>query len=307
MTNQPPEHYVPTSNDDLVRQYASHVEKWVSRHNKVPSAQEDLVQHVWERLISNRVIDKYRASHYTVPQKFTGPQVASLLGITFEEWSSKMWRGEDPAHWTPVWGPQPRKDLSKAHCAKCGSEMVSFERGLQTLRDHQQTSKSEEIRLLGINPQTTFWWGTHPLDSESTICVFCAPRIYGEGLRIPTLKGVPWWGEKAFFHRADVETSLGRPITWETEGKARSAFKGYLALTVSNCVKNWFRTKSRRHQEVVQEPDPVSGRSWEESLVCQRTVPSDVEVDLKRAIQGLQAQGRSGRNLLAMRLNQAKV
>lgn len=301
----PLEQYVPTSNDELVRLFHPQVEKWVARHNKVPQAQEDLIQHVWERLISNRVVDKYKSSYFTVPQRFTGPQVASFMGLTYLDWKAKMWRGENPSHWSPRWGSSERGERQEATCTSCGSEMVAFEGGIKLLRGLIQTARSKEVASLGLDPQTQTWWGEMETPSQ-VMCVFCAPRIYGEGLTIPTVKGLPWWGQKTYFQRKDVEDVLGGVVPWTPDGLARSTFKGYLALTVSNCVKNWFRTKSRRHQEEVQEPDPITGRSWEEGLEGS-IVSSEVAVDLKRALEGMQAAGRAGRNTLVLKMNQAKV
>lgn len=305
MTSLPTDQYIPTSNDDLVRHFSTYVEKWVARYNKVPSVQEDLVQHVWERLISGKVVDKYLASRYTVPQKFTGPQVASLLGMNYEEWVSKMWRGQDPNHWSPVWDSSQdlRTQSNTVHCEKCGSNMTLFRDSLNLLRQHQQTTKDRELTALGLCPRTSVWWGQSNL---RVICTFCAPRLYGEGLQLSPLKGVPWWSAGAYFHKSEVESVLGGPIEWETEGKARSAFKGYLALTVGNCVKNWFRTKSRRHREQVMDPDPVTGRTWEEDLESGGPTP-EVLVDLQRALVGMQGKGRAGRNQLVLKMNQARL
>jgi len=290
----------PSSNAEMYKVFAPVVEKWVSRLNKVPNHHEDLVQHVWERLLAVKVLDKYHQSWTSIPQKFTGPQVANLMGLTYSDWRDSMWRGESPSHWTPILPKPPEEGVHlEAKCSKCGCDMASFEKSLLLLRGVEQLAKVKEVASLGLNPMTHNFWGVM---EGNVLCVFCSPRKYGEGLAL-TAVNAPWWSEKAFFSKREVESLLGGKVDWSV-GRARCPFKGYLALSVSNTVKNWFRTKERRHQELPQEVNPVTGSSWEDTLVDTKDVPIEVRIDLQREIERL-SKKRGGTSHMRSYLYQA--
>jgi hypothetical protein len=171
--------------------------------------------------------------------------------------------------------------------------MVAFESSLVKLRQVSPLAKAAELESMGLDPRSKTFWG---LTGNGLQCVFCAPRVYGEGIILPSVKGAPWWSEKTYYGRKEVEEVLGREVPWTPQGSARSSFRSYMALTVGNCVKNWFRTKGRRHREETMEADPITGKIWEEDLEASGP-SSEVLVDLKRGIQALE-KGSKGRTKL---------
>ncbi len=69
---------IPTDNTDLYMKYKSVVEMTVRRYNRVSRHHDDIVQHVWLKLIEVGIINKYLASG-SLPERLTVSQIAYYL------------------------------------------------------------------------------------------------------------------------------------------------------------------------------------------------------------------------------------
>jgi len=233
-----PDDYVPRTNDDLYRTYASFVARLVTRYNRVTSNYEDLLQHVWYKLIEVDVIGKYNASGGSLPKKLTALQACSHLQITWIQFKKILHRHRvgDNRHTDRVRGVADElrdRVFERDHgvCACCGSNMHEFQEKMEFGRlnpDLHHTNKhngkqythAELIKLLGISPkQRIFWYaekvgkikrGGDHLPAYQTICFRCWNKK-SDGVQKSKSEWAPapiegtWASKKAMYAREDIE------------------------------------------------------------------------------------------------------
>lgn len=291
-----PDDYVPTDNDDLVETFGPFVTRLVTRYNKVSSNFEDLLQHVWMKLIDVDVIGKYAKSGGSLPKKLTAIQACAYLQVTWGQFKVAIWRGQmgDDREEDRLRIPKALQEKVLARdagvCHRCSRNMVSFQDALEKLRERDATLAANKLRSYGLSPKKKLFWVAEKVGPVSkqdviacykTTCYFCATKGKKAKVRSRSewapkpIEGT-WASKKALYDRVDIERlriireEQGRckkheeidPIIFQTKG----FFKLYLARSVSNIYKNWCRTRSRRYKETYKDYDEVTGKPWEETL-----------------------------------------
>jgi len=229
--------YVPKSNDDLYHMYGSFVARLVTRYNRVSSNYEDLLQHVWYKLVEVDIIAKYHRAGGSLPKKLTALQSCAFLQITWIQFKKILHRHRvgDNRHLDRVRGVS--KDLrtkifERDHgiCACCGRDMHHFQQVVEigranpekhtTISTGARVTHAELIRALGISPkQRIFWYtektsraprkGDHTL-AYRTICFLCwnqrnSSLPKSKSIWAPTPIQGTWASKKAVYAREDIE------------------------------------------------------------------------------------------------------
>jgi len=296
--------YIPVDNKDLVRVYGTYVARLVTRHNRVNSNFDDLLQHVWMKLFENRVIEKHRASLGHLPKQLTGAQAASYLRISWFTFLQRVHRG---AMKEKLGVDIYRRE--KGVCGSCGCDTVKFAASLEHLRQNNpdvfpvvvdRLRKSLDLDSL---PQR-YWVADEGNTGAKTLCVFCAKR---RGLKAALFRWYPvpakgsWASRTAMYDREDVER-LKLVLEYEKDNAvdpnadpasvlSKSLFKQYLARSVHNIYANWCRTRSRRYQEQYKGNDEATGRAWEDTLGDPFGARQESIVELKMTVEYLAGSG----------------
>lgn len=85
--------FVPANYDELVRVYKTHVDRLVTRYNRVQANFEDITQHVWSEIFARDVLGKYLKSGKpsALPKTMTAKEAIALLGIAWGQWRTMMY------------------------------------------------------------------------------------------------------------------------------------------------------------------------------------------------------------------------
>lgn len=311
-----PDDFVPENFSVLYDSYAPFVTRLVTRYNRVQANFEDLLQHVWLKLVEVDVIHKYHESS-SLPKRMTALEACSYLQMTWQSWKRSLHRhivGEDLRlnHVRGVSKDLRTRLLRRDHgiCSHCGRDMCAFERSFEQLRkDKSRASAFKRILTqLNLSPkQRNFWYaekvdgvikrGMNELDRYRTTCFLCLrfnspPVTRSKSEWAPTPIEGTWASKKAIFSREAIERfrlereAKGR-VSEETcpkKVKSKPFFKLYLARAVHNIYANWCRTRSRRYKEHFPGTDPETGRTWEDTLVSHNST-QDILFELHEAVQ----------------------
>lgn len=337
--------YIPKDNNDLVRHYESFVALLVRRYNRVDSNFDDLLQHVWMKLIEVKIIDKYMASGSTpasLPKRMTAAQACGYLKVTWSQWKMIHWRaqkGDDRvADKIRVSKTLMSQVLDRDHgvCHHCGLDMHRLQLALEGLKKTDRAAwkvRRAAMASKGI-PETkkVFWIAERTsvgdsLESFKTACLFCTHKhqpasvVRTKSAWAPAPVEGTWASRKALFNREDIERlKMMRETTRrcvkhdgvveETPSfeppKSRSLFKLYLARTVHNIYANWCRTRSRRYKEMYLAPTE-DGQAWESFLEDPNGSRQEDMVSLYHAVKQIAAGQENFRNVdLTSKENEAK-
>lgn len=312
-----PDDYVPKDNDDLVVQYEAFVTRLVTRYNRVNTNFQDLLQHVWMKLIEVKIIDKYNASGGSLPKKMTAVQAASYLQMTFGQFKMAMWRhrvGDDrdaDALRVPVPVKDAVYDRDRGVCHRCGASASLAESKLASLKiadlSKWKAVRREMLSKFDIPLGRRILWVAEKIpgiksetviENYRTTCLCCvhatkaAPTVRKKSKWAPTPISGGWASRKAVYAKEDIERFKA-----EREGSKRckkhevqivlpqtkSLFKLYLARAVHNIYANWCRTRSRRYKEFYPGPNE-EGQAWESFLEDRACLPDEM-VGLYQAVK----------------------
>jgi hypothetical protein len=108
MLNDIPDDFVPSSNHEMVKVFKQFVGFIVRKYNRVDTNYDDLLQHVWQKLIEVDVIGKYKSSG-NFPKEITGEQAAAYCQVTFAQFKVAIWRGtrNNTGREKHTWMPTP--------------------------------------------------------------------------------------------------------------------------------------------------------------------------------------------------------
>jgi DNA-directed RNA polymerase specialized sigma24 family protein len=85
---------IPRDYTALQKEYGTFIAYAVQRFGRVDQTPQDLLQHIWLKIISSEVLEKYVASlqsNHTVPDHVTMLEACALLGVTYQVWRSAHW------------------------------------------------------------------------------------------------------------------------------------------------------------------------------------------------------------------------
>lgn len=313
-----PDDFIPPNFTVLYDTYSPFVTRLVTRYNRVQANFEDLLQHVWMKLVEVDVIQKYNDSS-SLPKKMTALEACVYLGIEWGSWKRAIHRhliGED-RHLDRIRSVSKdtkskllRRDHGVCHC--CGRNMVEFGKAFNKYKNDPLRTNwfKKMLASLGLtSKQKTFWYavkdinvvfrrGVSEADRYKTTCFICLRKISPPVVRsksewAPTPVEGTWASKKALYSRESVERFR---LEREERGKHKSKdicprkvkskpfFKLYLARAVHNIYANWCRTRSRRYKEHFPGTDPETGRSWEDTLVS-NTSTQDTLSELHEAVK----------------------
>lgn len=317
-----PDDYVPKNNNDLVRRYEPFVAMVVRRYNKIPTNFEDLLQHIWLKLVEVDIIGKYlKGGVGQLPKQMTAEQACGFCRITFRQWKVSLWRAQ-LGDYRQANGVKTNRELTEAvfardHgvCCQCNRDTMQVVKALSILKERNAELYAEKRQALfaslGIPlTRTDLWMTTRKagaskkstkIEDLQTTCLFCAKRSKTEWAPTPLEGG--WASKKAVFAREDVERYKA-----EREGNSRSkvhtdipevtlptsprgSFKPYLARAVHNHYANWCRTRDRRYKEQYLAP-MEDGQAWEAFIedpsACEQEHLTDLYHTIKLAGSGEQ-------------------
>jgi len=314
-----PDDFIPTNFSVMYDTYSPFVTRLVTRYNRVQANFEDLLQHVWMKLVEVDVIQKYNDSS-SLPKFMDGLSAAYHVGKSWSSYKRTIHRqvvGEDryldrvrsTSKSTKV--KLLRRDHGICHC--CGQNMIAFARSFEMYKKDPGRKKFFKERVLRdlqlTSKQKTFWYaektdtlirrGMNDADRYKTVCFICLrqrrPPVVrsksGSGVVPTPVKGT-WASKKAIYRGEDVErfrlylVSKGlykNDTICPKKFKSKPFFKLYLARAVHNIYANWCRTRARRYKEHFPGTDPETGRSWEDTLVSSSST-QDVLSELHEAV-----------------------
>lgn len=273
-----PDDYVPKDYDDLCRTYKPFVVRLVTRYNQVNTNFDDLCQHVWFKIIENKVIEKYHRSGPGLPQQVTALQACALLQITWSQWKMIVWRGlrgddrfADDLRVPAALSAQVfERDQGVCHC--CGSDMARFQEAMRATKARAKISAKkakgepteawqrwrntcEAIEAKGVSSKRRIFWVVesirdaspdNSIDDLRTACLFCvhrkgagSPAIRRKSEWAPTPISGGWASKKAMYSMADVER-----VKAQREGSKRAKIHGEIdpnAVVVATPSKNRFK------------------------------------------------------------------
>jgi Sigma-70 region 2 len=312
-----PDDFVPQNCTILYDTYAPFVTRLVTRYNRVQANFEDLLQHVWMKLVEVDVIQKYHNSN-SLPKKMTTVQACAYLGMSWQSWKSSIhcYHNGEHRHFSHIKSISKNtkaKVLQRDHgvCHCCGKNMVDFANAFKMYKEDPLRVKWFKWMLSSLNlsaKQQTFWYavkkdapfkkGMVAADRYETLCFLCLrinspPVVWSKSEWAPTPVEGNWATKDALYTREDVERfRLERELLGKYKSKelcpkrikSKPFFKLYLARAVHNIYANWCRTRSRRYKEHFPGRDPETGKSWEDTLVS-TAVNQDTLVELYEAIR----------------------
>lgn len=312
-----PDDFVPQNFTVLYDTYSPFVTRLVTRYNRVQANFEDLLQHVWMKLVEVDVIQKYHDSS-SLPKRMTALEACVYLQMNWQSWKRAIHRhliGED-RHLDRIRSVSKdtkakvlRRDHGICHC--CGTNMVEFAKAFEKLKHDPLRAKGFKKSLAALklsSKQKTFWYAERrdvPIkrcvseaERYQTTCFLCLrqsspPVVRSKSEWAPTPIEGTWASKKAYYSRESIERFR---LEREARGKHKSSeicprklkskpfFKLYLARAVHNIYANWCRTRSRRYKEHFPGTDPETGRSWEDTLVSS-TASQDILAELHEAVR----------------------
>lgn len=312
-----PDDFVPSNYTVLYDTYSPFVTRLVTRYNRVQANFEDLLQHVWMKLIEVNVIQKYHDSS-SLPKKLTAVEACTYLQMNWQSWKRALHRhlvGEDRRldRIRSVSKETKAKVLRRDHgvCHCCGRNMVDFAKAFEKLKNDPLRANGFKKVLATLNlssKQKTFWYaekndpffrkGMGDIDRYQTTCFLCLrqsspPVVRSKSDWAPTPIEGTWASKYALYSRESIERfKLEREARGNSQGgevcsrkfKSKPFFKLYLARAVHNIYANWCRTRSRRYKEHFPGTDPETGRSWEDTLVSSMAT-QDTLAELHEAIK----------------------
>jgi hypothetical protein len=309
-----PDDFVPQNFTVLYDLYSPFVTRLVTRYNRVQANFEDLLQHVWMKLVEVDVIQKYHDSS-SLPKKMTALEACAYLQMSWQSWKQAIHHyliGEDHQldHIQSVSKGIKAKILQRDHgiCYCCGINMVTFAKALEELKHDHLRANGFKQRLVALKlslKQKTFWYaerrdvpirrGMNEAEHYQTICFLCLRQSNLARSKFdwaPTPIEGTWASKKAYYSRESIERfRLEREAhgkkssnTCPRKLKSKPFFKLYLARAVHNIYANWCRTRSRRYKEHFPGTDPETGRSWEDTLVSS-TATQDTLAELHEAVK----------------------
>ena len=311
-----PDDFVPENYTVLYDIYSPFVTRLVTRYNRVQANFEDLLQHVWMKLIEVSVIQKYHASS-SLPKKLTALEACTYLQISWQSWKRLMQPPlvEGDQHLVSIQSVSKvtkEKVLHRDHgvCHCCGHDMIAFAESFEKLKNDPLRVNGFKKVLVDLNlssKQKTFWYaekidvplrkGVTTIDRYQTTCFLClrnsTPVVHLKSDWVPTSIEGSWDSKTALYSRESIERfKLERASRGKTKSeevcqrkfKSKPFFKLYLARAVHNIYANWCRTRSRRYKEHFPGTDPETGRSWEDTLVSSM-VTQDVLAELHEAVK----------------------
>lgn len=83
---------IPRDYREMEKMYGAFVAGTLRKYNKVNRNFPELLAHIWMRLIHVDVIGKFMASvSEKMPRTMTAVQACEMLGVSFNQWRTKMW------------------------------------------------------------------------------------------------------------------------------------------------------------------------------------------------------------------------
>jgi hypothetical protein len=260
--------------EELYKDYGSYVARTVTRYNTVSTNFEDLLQHIWCKLVEVDVLAKFsKASKAALPDRLSVDQVKSVLGVSWEQWKVLMWRGhvgEERAPSRNVLDQVFARD--KGVCCRCGTNTHWVAYQLEQMRASTIPALNEcyglALERLGLprRKRLRLWYAERELGSYVTTCWRCRKKVRTLASWVPTPIEGSWSSRRAVYSRADIlrlkeirdkghckhhpseqQPSEQQPI--QEEEATQKYFVSYLTWSIHNIYANFCRTQFRRYKE----------------------------------------------------------
>lgn len=302
-----PDDYVPSDNNDLVKKYDKFVALLVRKYNTVNPNFNDLLQHVWMKLVEVNIIEKYQKSGGSLPKTLTGLQAAAYLQMKWGQFKVSIWR-HVLGDYRQLGGVKLDAETTnhilerdKGICCRCQKDCLFLQKTFAMYNEETRKQKRQTLlERYGIPTGREEFWvisrikgaperSTAP-EHLQTVCLFCCTRSKSNWAPLP-VQGT-WGSRKALYTREDIERF--RIVREETKRckkqpdidpiifTTKSLFKLYLARSVHNIYANWCRTRFRRYKEVYGTNE--EGQSWDYNLMDNSCSPDDL-VSLYHAVK----------------------
>lgn len=93
---------LPSDYNDMARKYQTYIFNQVRQNSKIKTQEElaDIYQHVWERLIQAKILEKFRTTaEHELPSTLTFQETLDYLGITNDQWAREA---ANKSQWVPA-------------------------------------------------------------------------------------------------------------------------------------------------------------------------------------------------------------
>ena len=213
--------FIPENYESLYDAFSPFVTRLVTRYNRVTSNFEDLLQHVWLKLVEVDVIHKYNTSS-SLPKRLTGKQFASVVGMEWPTLKRHLHRFHLGVSCLRLADNELLPKINKRDngvCSSCGNNTKLLERSLDIVRANPngpnarniilntQDSNSPAIdssgldnyalalKITGLSPgHKNLWYavktsklvlrGAKKIDHFDTVCFLCMRKKYPTGTRV---------------------------------------------------------------------------------------------------------------------------
>jgi len=204
---------VPRDYNELYKTYGDYIAYLCQRYGRSDQSPQDLLQHIWEKLLKADLLRKYVASlqmQTTVPDTVSTADACALLGIGFGTWRSAQW--------------SYRKIFLEVLSGKAP------EGGKNRGITRERNARGERWVL----------WMPSPVP----------PKGAPEGTKVASPYWTSaHYVTKQVISLAEMGYFRGVCVSLPTPTATTAHFKNYLRQAVKNHFANYVRTKKRRHKE----------------------------------------------------------
>lgn len=212
--------FIPENYESLYDAFSPFVTRLVTRYNRVTSNFEDLLQHVWLKLVEVDVIHKYNTSS-SLPKRLTAKQFASVVGMEWPTLKRHLHRfhvGVSCLRFADesLLGRIYKRD--KGVCSCCGKDTKILSMSLDRVRLNPNDPNIRQgilraiagdfpimdssgldnyglaLKTLGLSPgHKKLWYAVKTskliqrgakIDHFDTICFLCLSKKYPNGTRV---------------------------------------------------------------------------------------------------------------------------
>ncbi len=252
---------IPSTYDELQKQYGKLIYKLLLKYNKVERNFEDLHGYVWLKILEAQLLERFEDHiQRQTPKVLTALQACDLLGVSWRQWSTAMWSYHkgDPDRYDKKGNILSRK---RGRWMPTPINILEFQaRGLAGYSAKTALFDFEDIIRLASD-EKRFKNGK----------IRKAFRFMGRGI----LEGIVVSDD-----RPEGSAKLPEVSTTATQ------FRNYLAMAVLNHYANFCRTEKRKHKERPSSPPPSmedDAPSWESTIPDRQATEMDAMVALSEA------------------------
>ena len=213
--------FIPENYESLYDAFSPFVTRLVTRYNRVTSNFEDLLQHVWLKLVEVDVIHKYNTSS-SLPKRLTAKQFASVVGMEWPTLKRHLHRFHVGVSCLRFADEKLLPKIYKRDrgvCSCCGRDTKILERSLDKVRAKLNDPSIRQrilraigdgstaldmsgldnyalsLKVLGLSPGHKILWyavqtsklvlrGAKKIDHFDTVCFLCLSKKYPSGTRV---------------------------------------------------------------------------------------------------------------------------